>query len=45
MPEIKINPDDAYDLMLQSLKPLAETVMEEELDFVAYVERAAKHWK
>ena len=33
MPEFKIKLDRAYDLMLQSLKPLAESVMEEELDF------------
>ena len=37
MPELKVESDEPYYTMLQSLKPVAEHVMEDELDFDSYV--------
>lgn len=37
MAELRINLDDPFHQMLESLKPLAESVIEDELDFDTFV--------
>jgi hypothetical protein len=37
MAELRVNIDDPYYLMLESLKPVTESVVEDDLDFEVYV--------